>query len=258
MRLSRVHSLACFSTVAVASLLAHAQNSVPYIGCSGDGQTGPYAAAKGNPKRVNVPPSIADQLAWYEYSGDAGHFGMLGPRGWNCFATIGSDGLTLYVAPEPLDSAKLLEHKNWKGFTGPAIQLSIFDGGTSGRFEVAQVVARVFPAHRDYARTIIKEGFGPASDYPFGPFPSDHLTYKGKELVEFVTPAQRSGLGTMSWLLPSDQPISGVALLSIGANVDTELLQLSFRLPSSLSPLGATLIQQAETNGSSEISESGQ
>jgi hypothetical protein len=149
-----------------------------------------------------------------------------------------------------LDSAKLLEHKNWKGFTGPAIQLSGSDGGTSGRFEVAQVVARVFPAHRDYARRIIKEGFGPASDYPFGPFPSDHLTYRSKELVEFTTPPHRKGLGTMSWLLPSQEPITGFALLSIGPNFDTELLHLSFRLPPSLSSLGTTLIQQAEADGS--------
>ena len=247
---SRVRSIACFLTFAVVSLLAHAQTYIPYVGCSGDGQTGPYAAAKGSPKPVNLPLAMADELAWYEYNGDAGHFGTLGPRGWNCFATIGSNGWTLYVAPEPLDSAKLLEHKNWKGFTGPAIQLSGSDGGTSGRFEVAQVVARVFPAHRDYARGIIKEGFGPASDYPFGPFPSDHLTYKGKELVEFTTPAHRKGLGTMSWLLPSEEPITGFALLSIGPNVDTELLHLSFRLPPSLLSLGTTLIQQAEADGS--------
>jgi hypothetical protein len=242
---------ACFLTLVVVSLFANAQISVPYIGCSGDGQTGPYAAANGKPKHVNLQPAMADQLAWYEYNGDAGHFGTLGPRGWNCFATIGSNGWTLYIAPEPLDSAKLLEHKNWKGFTGPAIQLSGSDGGKSGRLEVAQVVARVFPAHRDYARKIIKEGFGPASEYPFGPFPSDHLTYKSKELVEFTTPARQRGLGTMSWLLPSDQPIIGFALLSIGSNVDTELLHLSIRLPLSLSPVGATLIQQAEADGSS-------
>src|SRR5579875_1988609 len=251
MRSSRVCSFVHLLAFAVAGLLAHAQTSVPYVGCPGDGQTGPYPAARGKPKRVNLPPELADQLAWYEYNGDAGQFGTLGPRGWNCFATIGSNGWTLYIAPEPLDSAKLLEHKNWKGFTGPAIQLSGSDGGTSGRFEVAQVVARVFPAHRDYARTIIKEGFGPASDYPFGPFPSDHLTYKGKELVEFITPARQRGLGTMSWLLPSDQPITGFALLSIGPNVDTELLHLSLRLPPSLFLLGAILIQQAEANGSS-------
>ncbi len=116
---------------------------------------------------------------------------------------------------------------------------------------MAKVVARVFPAHRDYARGIIAEGFGPASGYPFGPFPSDHLTYKGKDLVEVITPAHRSGLGTMSCLLPSDQSITGFALLTIGPHVDTELLHLSFRLPPSLSFLTAPLIQQAEADASS-------
>ena len=118
MKPARVRSVACLLTFAAASLLANAQTSVPYIGCSGDGQTGPYAAAKGKPRRVSLPPAVADQLAWYEYSGDAGHFGTLGPRGWNCFATIGSSGWTLYVAPEPMDSTKLLEHKGWKGLQG--------------------------------------------------------------------------------------------------------------------------------------------
>jgi len=250
MRSCRVCSLASFLGLAVASMLASAQTSVPNVRCPGDGQTGPYVAAKGSPKPVNLPPEIANKLAWYEYKGDAGQFGTLGPRGWNCFVTIGSDGETLYVAPEALDSAKILEHKDWKGFTGPVIQLSGWDGGTSGRFEVARTVARVFPAYRNYARKIIAEGFGAASDYPFGPFPSDHLTYKGKKLVEFTTPSHHKGLGTMSWLLPSDQPITGFALLADTPDLDTGLLQLSVRLPLSLSFLSATLIQQAEPDGS--------
>lgn len=250
MRHCRICSFAFFLILAMASMLAKAQTSVPYIGCPGDGQTGPYAAAKGSPKPLNLPTAIANQLAWYEYSGEAGHIGTLGPREWNCFVTIGSNGETLYIAPETLDAAKLLEHKNWKGFTGPAIQLSVSDGGTSGRFEVAKMVARVFPAHLAYARKVIAEGFGPASDYPFGPFPADLLTYKSSNLVEFVTPAHRKGLGTMSWLLPADQPITGFALLSIGPDIDTELLHLSFRLPPALSDLDTTLIQLAEADAS--------
>ena len=249
MRSCSVRSLASLLTLAVASMLAHAQTSVPYVGCPGDGQIGPYSAAKGSPKPVDLAPETADKLAWYEYKGDAGQIGTLGPRGWNCFVTIGSNGETLYVAPEALDSAKILEHKNWKGFTGSVIQLSGSDGATSGRFVVARTVARVFPTYRNYARKIIAEGFGPASGYPFGPFPSDHLKYKGKKLVEFVTPAHRKGLGTMSWLLPSDQPIIGFALLTVGSDVDTSLLQLSLRLPQSLSFLAPTLVQQAEADG---------
>lgn len=242
MRSCHVRSLASLLTLAVASILTHAQTTVPYVGCPGDGQTGPYSAAKGSPKPVNLAPGIADKLAWYEYKGDAGQIGTLGPRGWNCFVVIGSDGEFLYVAPESPNSAKILEHKNWKGFTGPAIQLSLSEGGTSGRFEVAKTVARVFPVYRNYARKIIAEGFGPASDYPFGPFPSDHLKYKGKKLVEFTTPAHHKGLGTMSWLLPSDQPVIGFASLTIETDIDTGLLQLSLRLPHSLSSLAPTLV----------------
>ena len=83
MRPCRVGAFLSFLTFAIAGSLALAQTSVPYIGCPGDGQTGPYAAAKGEPKRVDVSPAMAAQFAWYEYSGDAGRFGMLGPRGWN-------------------------------------------------------------------------------------------------------------------------------------------------------------------------------
>ena len=86
----------------------------------------------------------------------------------------------------------------------------------NGVYEDFDVVAHVFPAHRDYARNSIAQGFGPASDHPFGAFRSDRLTYKGGELVEFTTPAHGKGPGTMTWLLPSDQPINGFALLTIG------------------------------------------
>jgi hypothetical protein len=108
---SRVRSFACFLTFAVASLLAQAQTSVPYIGCPGAWETGPYAAAKGEPKRVDVSPATANEVAWHEYNVDTGRFGMLGPRDCNCSASTGSNGWTLYIAPAPLDSAKLLEHK---------------------------------------------------------------------------------------------------------------------------------------------------
>ena len=165
---SRVRSLACFLTFAV-SLLACAQTLAPYVGCSGDGQTGPYAAAKRSPKPVNLSQAIADQLAWYDDNGDAGHFGTLGRRGWNCFATIGSNGWTLYVAPEPLDSAKLLQHKNWKGLNGqpfniPAPTHTLWRrplrgriprrGSSHGvRWDCAKGVPNILP-HSGTARTI--------------------------------------------------------------------------------------------------------
>ena len=106
------------AVLAVASFSACAQTSVPYVGCPGDGQMGPYPAAKGSPKPVTLPPEIANKLAWYEYKGDAGRIGTLGPRDWNCFVTIGSNGETLYVAPEALDSARIYNTRTGEASQG--------------------------------------------------------------------------------------------------------------------------------------------
>ncbi len=83
------------------------------------------------------------------------------------------------MSPDPIDSKTLLS-LDWKGFTGQAVQISVFSGGTSGRFQVAKIVARVFPAYKAFAQNVIAEGIEPASDFPFGPYPSDKLTYRGK------------------------------------------------------------------------------
>jgi hypothetical protein len=151
--------------------------------------------------------------------------------------------MSLYIAPEPLDAAKVLAHKNWHGFTGPAIQLSESDGGTSGRFEVAHIAARVFPHFRPFVKKVIAEGIEPASDFHFGPYPADKLTYKSDHLVEFVTPSNATGLGTQSWLAKGPGAIIGFAMI---VGEDTDLLRLDLRLPSALAPLGHVIVVQAE------------
>jgi hypothetical protein len=67
-------------------------------------------------------------------------------------------------------------------------------------------IARVFPAHRAFVRKVIAEGIEPTSDFPFGPYPNDKLTYKNKEMVEYETPAHKDGLGTQSRLQKSYWP----------------------------------------------------
>lgn len=217
--------------------------TVPFVGCPADGQLGPVEAPKGPPKYLPIQQNAADRLAWYQAPKDASGLGTLGPREWHCFATYGSSGSAIYVAPEPLNAGKLLFGKNWKGFTGPAVELSLSLGDTSGRFEVARVIARAFPAHRDFLRNVIAEGLEPTSDFPTDPFPSDHLTYKTKELVEFTTPADHKGLGTMSRLLPSDQAISGMAFLT---GEETNLIQLNVRLPPTAASLTEIIVREAE------------
>ena len=135
-------------TKGTAAPVKTATVTVPFVGCASDGQAGPQAAPSGKSLTVTIPAGVAQRLAYYkaEYSA-----GVLAPRGWHCFSTYGSNGASLFVSPEPMDSKTLLS-LDWKGFTGPAIQISVSDGGTSGRFEVAKVIARVFPEYKAFAQ----------------------------------------------------------------------------------------------------------
>lgn len=131
----------------------------------------------------------------------------------------------------------------WKGFTGPVVQLSESSGGTSGRFEVASIIARVFPSHTAFTAKVIAEGIVTAADFPFGPYPHDNLRYRSNEIVEYETPPQTEGLGTRSRLQKSDVAIKGVEMLS-GADVD--LTSLAVRLPLGSEDLIRAIVRQVE------------
>ncbi len=233
---SRADSTGQNSTVPLAKSAAV---TVPFVGCASDGQTGPLKASTGKSKVVAIPAAIAQRLAYYkaEYSS-----GVLAPRGWNCFSTYGSNGASLFVSPDPIDP-KAFFSEDWKGFSGEVVQISFSDGGTSGRFEVAEIIARVFPAYKAFVQNVIAEGIEPASDFPFGPYPSDKLTYRSKSVAEFETPANAQGLGTDSLLLMNASPIDGVAIIS---GTDTDLTHLSARVPAADSDLIPYMVRQAE------------
>ena len=185
----------------------------------------------------------AARLAWYKAKNG---FGVLAPRDWHCFGTYGSSGATLYVSPEPINS-KLVFSSEWKGFAGPAIQISHSNGGSSGRFEVAQTIARLFPAHIDFVRQVIAEGIEPASHFPSGPYLKDKLTYVTRTLVSFETPAHSKGLGTDSRLQPNDQAIQGLVFLSMEPNDDPYDISLAIRMPHSLVSLSRRILSETST-----------
>jgi hypothetical protein len=212
---------------------------VPFVGCKSDGQTGPLPAPSGDSQAVAIAAEMAHRMAYYK----AEHgFGVLAPRGWYCFATYGSNGDVLYVSPRPIDSANLFS-STWSGFRGPVIQIAHEYGDTSGRFGVARMIARVFPAHQAFVSKVIGEGIELAAAFPAGPYPRDKLTYRSKEIAEYQTPAQADGLGTNSRLHKNSSPTSGLAIL-MGPNPD--LLFLAVRLPRGSSNLAPAIIRQVE------------
>ena len=185
-----------------------------------------------------MPISIdaARELAYYK---SALGIGVLAPRGWYCFQIYGSGGNSLYVSPEPIDSTRFFSSDH-AGFAGPAIEISNSIGDTSGRFTVAEIIARVFPAYRAFVANVAEMLNQPASSIPSGPNPTDTLIYRSKTMVEYRTPAQTEGLGTRSMLKKNGDPIDGVAILT-GDTPDLRLL--SVRLPSNKNGLAAVVLR---------------
>ena len=230
-------------------------SKVPFVGCESDGQVGPLDKPTGKSVSEPLVPEVAQQLAYYKTEQGPG---VLAPRGWHCFGTYGSNGSSLYVTPDPIGSA-LLFSSTWKGFSGSAVQLSFEYGGTSGRFGVAETIARVFPAYQTFVSNVVDEdtqaGIKPPVSFTFGPYPNDTLIYKSKTIVEFQTPPNTEGLGSHSRLLANYSSIKGVAILLVPpADPDTDLLKLFTRLPANMAQLTTIIVQQVERD-STKISQ---
>ena len=123
--------------------------------------------------------------------------------------------------------------------------------GRQGDLKLHKVAARVFPAHKAFVQRVIDEGLEPASDFPFGPYPKDKLTYHGDSIVEYQTPPHAEGLGTTGSLRANDYPISGVEILQGG---EPDLIGLAVRLPPALGGLAPLIIQQIERDNPAGVS----
>ena len=209
---------------------------VPAVSCPSDGQIGPQPGPKDLRSTPMLPSSAALQLAYY----NSDDLAVLAPRGWHCFGMYGSNGYILIVSPTPVNAENILLHDGT--LPGPAVQLAYRDSETSGRFEVAEVAARLFPTKRAFVERVIAEGIEPAADFPFGPYPDDILTRRSATNVEFETPANQNGMGTASRLVKSADPIDGLAILTSG----DDLVLLDVRLPAPLRPLTRTILDNVQ------------
>ncbi len=237
-RRSLLPRIAALALSAQCALVGRAV-SVPFVGCPSDGQTGPIEAPQGTSVPVTATREVAERLALYKSSGD---FGALAPRGWHCFGVYGSGGDLLFITPEPIDASGAFSIGQ-RGLGGPAITMEYSAGGTSGRFRVAEIIARVFPEYRAFVQSV-REMFDTRADqFPAGPYPADKLVYPSARVVEFRTPAQADGLGTDARLKKGDSPIDGVAIL-VGKHPD--LLLLAVRLSRDLASLTPTIVHQME------------
>ena len=219
------------------SCTALAAERVPFVGCAAEGQIGRIEAPKGIPKAVDVASAAAAQLAYYE---GPYRWSILAPEGWDCFATYGSSGESVIVAPR-------LKHKlGAPRLNGSAIVFSHFYGDTSGAYAVADYLAHFFPDEgQAFVQALVDQGRAKTTDFHFGPFLDDRLTYEEGHLVEFETPADRDGFGTSGYLAKSSLPISG--FVDYRPKDDASLLKLVMRLPPGLASLKSAILTYGET-----------
>ncbi len=224
-------ALACLECPSAWS--AALDRTIPFVGCAAEGMSGPVAAPIGAAWPSRLPASAAGKLAHYAAEG----MDVLAPRGWHCIEMYGSDGAFLLVTPERHSADEL---QSFRPLRGPVVELSYLNGWTSGRFDVARVLARLFPSRRAFVRQVIREGLEPARAFPFGRYPADRLTRHGRSEVEFTTPPGRTGMGTvMDRLDPGRMPVSGMARL---AKQDGVTL-LDMRLPTGSRPLTTAILR---------------
>ena len=233
-------SFVLLALIAVSCSLIKSQQTpaisiVPLVGCIRQTMTdpAPLPMPKGQDKAIQMDEKSARRLAYYA----AGSSGVLAPRGWHCFETRGSNGFILFVTPQLINSLP-------SNVTGSAIQVSYSDEGTSGRFEAAKIIARVFPTRRAFVRQVIKEGLEPATDFPSGPYLTDQMIYRRDLVVEYRTPPHTDGLGTEGRLRKNYAPISGVIIENPMG--DGYLLHTAIRLPPDADYLAPAIIQQFE------------
>jgi hypothetical protein len=198
------------ATLGTSAPIALVEASVPSVGCPADGQLGPTPAPS-LPAQVKVllPEGQSDRLAYYKAEQTQG---VLAPRGWKCSGVYGSDGDSLIVAPpgdNALDGGKT---------HGEAVSITTSYGETSGRFAVATVAARLFPAARAFVEGVRAEGIADPKDFVFSPWPGDTLNRLSARAVGFLTPVGAKGLGDAPHLAPGVMPVLGVAFLTGAAD----------------------------------------
>ena len=169
MRLGGARKAALIAAAVCGQIALMGQARVPFVGCETHGMQD-LAAPKGRTTKVAIAAGPAKRLALY-----AGVGRVLAPRGWHCLGDDGSYGVALLVKPGPVADPN---HTS-----GPGVEIERIDSGAYGRFAVAEIIAQVFPDHRDFVDRV-RVGFE-FERMPAGPSPTDRLTYKSPAVVEY-------------------------------------------------------------------------
>jgi hypothetical protein len=228
---------------ALLTVPAHAAGvTVPFVGCPTDSLTAPLPAPNGNPLPVSLDAKTAARLAFYKSQKDQG---IIGPRGWHCQSFMAPSGWVTIVLPETPSPSTMLRYPKFHPVEGPAIQITHFDSASSGRIEIAKLIARYFPQRAFFAKFVIATMAAPAGAFSSAPFKADKLITRKTDFVEYLTPAGREGQGTAYRLVPGDLPIRSFAAV-VGPEEEPQGFVMGLRLPEDKDDLGPVILSWTE------------
>lgn len=195
---------------------------VQRVVCPVNGGVGPFTARVAPVRIKGLSAAVAKQLTYYASS----DLGVLAPSGWSCSEASHLNGSFLLVTPRPHAARALIA--DGSAVRGPAVEVSLYRGNTSDAVYVASLVARLFPSARSFVDKVMREDIVPKQFFQFKPYPRDHLTRPAKDVVEYVTPAGDTGLGTGGTLAANALPIRGAVVLLPGP---MNIVKVDVRLP---------------------------
>jgi hypothetical protein len=212
------------------------QPRVPAFGCPANDQSGPARLQTGDTMPAPVEPRLAEQIAYYRAENSPGIFA---PKDWSCRSWSGSNGSVLVVTPKRIEPP----YFPLPTITGAGVMIESSDGGSSGRFHVAIVAARLFPLlGSDFVAHVKQEHLVSDSLFDVEPHPADRLEYLSDRFVEYTTPANTAGLGTDGMFEVSDLPVTGLTIVNLAADVNT-LTEVRVRLPAGLNSVAQAIVQ---------------
>lgn len=230
-------TLPAAAAIAILCSVCLSAQTFPFVGCTTYGQSKVFPPPAQPTRVVRLAPAAALKLAYYESTIGPG---VLAPRDWSCECQWGSDGTLFHITPQVADLTK-------REINSAAIEVSMSPGDNSGRYEIAEVIARIFPEQWAWARQTVLSVFD-VYDLKYGPYPVDRLTYKKNQIAEYRTPPNSEGLGTRGYLKPNANPIEGVVILQ--GNPPDRLFRLAVRLPPGMRSLTPQIIQDFEASTS--------
>jgi hypothetical protein len=223
-----------------ASAQGQSPQRVPAVACPASDEIGLARLLPGESMPAPVQKDLAEQLAYYQAEGSAGVFA---PKGWSCRAWSGSSGSTLLVTPKRIEPP----YFPLPTITGGAVVIQSSDTSSSGRFHAAIVAAQLFPLlGRELIARVRQEHLISDSSFDLERYPDDQLSYLSDRLVEYSTPANRTGLGTEGLLETANLPVRGLTVLNPESETNA-LTEVRVRLPAALNAEAEAIVRLETT-----------